>query len=521
MQAGPSLDADRLAATLISSGTLDETSLASLLGPDRHRPTVNRLEVALERSGVMSRRQLLELIRATSGCDVLDVDAAVMAEVLPEQVARATGSLVVSVDPPVVAMVEDLPEHLTRLSAHLGGAVPEVRLMTALQFDELRRAGYSGAAAPSAVEATSVFEIFDQAVEQGASDVHMKVGVAPSLRVDGSTRVLSYAPVTADWLREEIVQLSSEEVWDRLLREHDVDFAFEYGVHRFRLNLGQDRYGPTLVARKLAGTIPSPDDLELPRPVREFIRLDSGLVLVVGATGSGKSTTLAALLAEICRSQDRHVITLEQPIEFILPRARALVSQREFGTSFSSFASGLRQALRQDPDVILVGELRDTETMRAALNAAETGHLVFATVHAYDATSTLARVVNSFPAEEQDQVRAQLSYILKGVVAQKLVPLAHTRGRVAAYEVLLNIPSVAANLRKVDGLNAIGQAMETGVRQGLQTMDMALAQLVSRDLVSFEQAERRSSDPAAFRRLVDQLGGAGPGVQAPPSRAGM
>jgi twitching motility protein PilT len=504
---GPSLTADALRRTLLDTGAIDPGRLDALLGPARHSPTLNQLEVALERSGALSRTQLLELIRAASGRDVLPTQPETLGQVLPERLARATGALVVSTEPLRVAMVEDLPEHIDRVAAQLDTRDFELVLITALQFDELRTSAYVTGVVDARPELTSLFNAFDETIAQGASDLHLKVGCEPTVRVDGATRRLPYRPITATWLRDQVVAISDEDTWRRLSTEYDVDFAYAYGPQRFRINLGMDRSGPTLVARKLSSSIPAPDELGLPRPVREFINLDVGIVLVVGATGSGKSTTLASLLSEMCRTQDRHVITLEQPIEFVLPSGRALVSQREMGSSFSTFAQGLRQSLRQDPDVILVGELRDLDTMRAAFNAAETGHLVFATVHAYDAISTLARVVNSFPADEQDQVRAQLSYVLKGVVAQKLLPLAHSRGRVAAHEVLLNLPSVAANLRKVDGIPAIAQAMETGVRHGMQTMDMSIAQLVSRNLVSFEVGERRSSDPAAFRRMVDQLGG--------------
>lgn len=503
----PSVTPASLQRTLFETGLVDAPRLETLLGPNRHNTTLNQLEVALERSGELSRGQLLELLRAASGRDVLTEVPDTMDTSFPEKVARATGALVVARDPLTVAMVEDTAENLERLTAHLGTREFDIVLITALQFDDMRVSTYITGKADARPELPSLFSAFDEAISQNASDLHLKVGVEPVLRVDGSARRLPYRPVSQAWMREQVTGISSKETWEQLEREFDVDFAYEYGDQRFRINLGMDRYGPTLVARKLSSKIPTPDALGLPGPVRDFVNLDVGIVLVVGATGSGKTTTLASLLADICRTQERHVITLEQPIEFVMPNGRALVSQREMGKSFSSFAQGLRQALRQDPDVILVGELRDIETMRVAFNAAETGHLVFATVHAYDAISTLGRVVNAFPADEQDQVRSQLSYVLKGIVAQKLLPLAHTQGRAGAFEVLLNIPSVSANLRKVDGITSIAQAMETGVRHGMQTMDMSIAQLVASNRVSFEQGEKRCSDPASLRRMVDQLGG--------------
>ena len=504
----PTITVAGLRAALERAAVIEPRDLDALLGPNRHSPTLNQLQLALERSATLSRTQLLELIRAASGSDVLDAAAQPTGR-LPQAVSRATGALVLSDDPLTVAMVEDLPEHLETLSAHLGVAEFDVKLITALQYDELRTSTYVTGKADERTELASLHAALDETVSAGASDLHLKVGVAPIVRVDGATRKLPYRPLDVGWMRENIRTLAGEHRLAQLDSDFDVDFAYSYGTHRFRFNLGMDRRGPTVAARKLASVIPTPDEIDLPQPVRDFVGLDSGIVLVVGSTGSGKSTTLASLLADICLKQDRHVITLEQPIEFILPQGRSLVSQREMGASFTSFSQGLRQALRQDPDVILVGELRDLETMRAALNAAETGHLVFATVHAYDAISTLGRMVNSFPAEEQEHVRAQLSYILKGVVAQKLLPLAHSRGRAAAFEVLLGVPAVASNLRRVDGLSAVRQTMETGARLGMQTMDAAIAQLVSRGAVSFEVGERRSSDPEQFRRTLERLGGSG------------
>jgi twitching motility protein PilT len=509
----PSITVAGLQAALGRAAVIEQRELDSLLGPNRHAPSLNQLQLALERSGVLSRTQLLELIRAASGSDVLDSTVR-PTELLPHPVSRSTGAVVIAEEPLTVAMVEDLPDHLSVIAAHLGTAEFDVVLVTALQYDDLRTSAYVTGQADERGELASLYEALDEATASGASDLHLKVGVPPTVRVDGATRQLPYRPLDTLWLRSQIGDLAGEDALAQLDRDFDVDFAYNYGPHRFRFNLGMDRKGPTVVARKLATVIPTPEDLKLPRPVREFVNLDVGIVLVVGATGSGKSTTLASLLADICISQDRHVITLEQPIEFILPQGRALVSQREMGTNFSSFSQGLRQALRQDPDVILVGELRDLETMRAAFNAAETGHLVLATVHAYDAISTLGRIVNAFPAEEQEQVRAQLSYILKGIVAQKLLPLAHSRGRAAAYEVLLGVPSVASNLRRIDGLPAIRQAMETGSRQGMQTMDAAIAQLVHQGVVTYEAGEKRSSDPEQFRRTLDRLGGTGASAPA-------
>jgi twitching motility protein PilT len=244
------------------------------------------------------------------------------------------------------------------------------------------------------------------------------------------------------------------------------------------------------------------DELALPHSVQNFINLDRGLVLVTGATGSGKSTTLAALLAQICTSQKRHLITLEDPIEFILPQGSSVVHQRELGTSFSSFPEGLRQALRQDPDVVLVGEMRDLSTIRTAITAAETGHLVFGTLHTFDAASTVSRLVAMYPSEEQDQIRSTLSYTLKGIVSQTLLRSISGKGRVAAFEVMVTNFGIANNLRKIDGAVHLRGAIETGSRDGMQTMDMALADLVRRRLITEEEALEKVVDAADFKRRM-------------------
>ena len=247
--------------------------------------------------------------------------------------------------------------------------------------------------------------MFDEAVQREASDIHLSVSVPPTLRVDGSLIYLERAPLTEEWMRQQVVTLFGQESLEEVLTKYNRDGGFSYGPVRFRINVGADMNGLTMAIRRLPSRIPSFDDLGLPLAVRQFCELERGLILVTGPTGSGKSTTLACLLAHIALHQSRHVLTLEDPIEFVLPAKKSIVHQREHKLSFTSFADGLRQSLRQDPDVILVGEARDQETIRAAVTAAETGALVFATLHTYDAASSLGRIVSSYPAEEQEQVR--------------------------------------------------------------------------------------------------------------------
>lgn len=300
-------------------------------------------------------------------------------------------------------------------------------------------------------------------------------------------------------MRSQIMSILGAEALEEVLRTHNRDAGYGYGSVRFRINVGADMHGRTMAIRRLPSRIPSFDDLGLPNSVRRFCDLERGLVLVTGPTGSGKSTTLAAILSHIALNQPRHILTLEDPIEFVLPSRKAVVHQREAKLSFTSFADGLRQSLRQDPDVILVGEARDPETIRAAVTAAETGALVFATLHTYDAAMAVGRIVSAYPEGEQEQVRSQIAGVLKGVVSQTLLP-AVSGGRVGAFEVLVSTPGIVNNLRKVDGLLQLRQLIATGVKQGMQTMEMHLAQLVRRGLVTEAEAEFKARDNEEFHR---------------------
>jgi twitching motility protein PilT len=500
---GPSVTVPLLLDALVSSGAATEAQLVAVLGETRHSIGLNQLEVALVGAGVISASRLLTLKGVVSGLEVYDDPTVPVDPVLEPAVVRRLGAMVLHRQPATVAMVEDLPETIEVLEGMLGTSF-DVWLMTAPQFDEVFRAVYHGDQGVAVDAVRDIFEILDEAVRRRASDIHLTVGEPPAVRVDGNLIRLNRKPLAQDFLRAEMVKLAGEErlqVWDTT---HDVDFAVAYGPTRFRVNLGRDRIGMTVAARKIPTDIPSMQELQLPEAVRKLCSLERGLVLVVGPTGSGKSTTLAAMLADIARSQSRHIITLEDPVEFMIPSSRSVVHQRELHQSFDSFSAGLRQALRQDPDIVFVGEMRDIETIRTALVAAETGHLVLGTLHTFDAASTVARVVSSFPADEQDQVRAQLSYILKGVVAQSLLPLGSGKGRVAAFEVMVTNAAISNNLRKVDGHSQIRQTIETSAKEGMQTMEMALVDLVRRGVVRIEEAEMRAPDREAFHRRLER-----------------
>ncbi|MCP4844902.1 MAG: PilT/PilU family type 4a pilus ATPase [Actinomycetia bacterium] len=401
-------------------------------------------------------------------------------------------------------MVEDLPELRELVAEQLGTWEYTVWAIHAGQFDDLYQRFYAGGEVAEARQLPEdVWAVLDQAVIRNASDIHMSVGEQPAVRIDGSIVRLHTAPLTADWCREEFRRLAGEGRFETLEALNDVDFAITFGAARFRVNLGADRRGFTAALRKIPTKIPQIADLGLPPSLVDYVcGLDRGLVLVTGPTGSGKSTTNAALLAELAARYPKHILTLEDPVEYVLPSGRAMVHQRELGESFDSFDTGLRQALRQDPDVILVGELRDPETMETALHAAETGHLVFGTLHTVDAASTVARLVSSFPSDVQDHVRAQLAYILKAVVSQTLLPLRNAKGRVAAFEIMTSNPAIASNLRKVDGHVQLRQAIETARGEGMQTLEMHLAELVLAGTVAEDVAALKAPNLDDFHRRL-------------------
>jgi twitching motility protein PilT len=504
----PSITPERLLHALIEQGVLEEAAIVGLLGNDRHNLSLNRLEMAVTTNGVISDGRLAALKGMVAGLHaVTNEDAIGILDTLPAAVAKKFGILLVDRPQPTVAMVEDTEINLQAARQAVGGQDIEVWLITAGQFASLWGQVYREKVRSSRnVEVQSITQVLDWAVEEGASDIHLKVNQPPWMRVDGRAVKMQARPLDQPWLERELAVLVGENGVREAMTTFRVDRAFSYGTHRFRLNLGMDRHGLTLVARKLPTIIPSVDDLNLPLAVRRFADLERGLVLVTGPTGSGKSTTLAALLAEVLRSP-RTMITLEDPIEFSFESREGLVYQREFSKHFTSFAEALKAALRQDPDVILVGEMRDLETMRTAVTAAETGHLVFATLHTSSAESTVARLINQFPADEQNQIRAQLTSVLKGVVSQSLIPRKSGKGRVAAFEIMVSNPAVANNLRTVEGMKHLRNTIATGSREGMQTMEMALVDLVVRDVVSVEKAEFIARDVKDFHsRLAESRG---------------
>jgi twitching motility protein PilT len=355
-------------------------------------------------------------------------------------------------------------------------------------------------------------DLLMEVVNRRASDLHLSVGAPPTMRVRGRLSPLEgYERLSTTDTREIVYSILSSDQRQRLETHWQLDFAYSIpGQARFRVNAYYQRGAVGAAFRLIPFDLTSIDSLGLPPAVHDFTRKPRGFVLVTGPTGSGKSTSLAAMIDEINSSREEHILTIEDPIEFLHSHKRCLVNQRELGSDAPTFSDALKAALRQDPDVILVGEMRDLETISTALTAAETGHLVFATLHTQDTAQTIDRIIDVFPPSQQGQVRVQLSVALQGIMTQQLLPTADGSGRVVACEVLVPTPAVR-NLIREGKTHQIYSVLQTGSAQGMQTMDAALVQLVRSGRVSQQLAEERSSAPEELRRL---LGGAGGGLVA-------
>ncbi|MBX5470729.1 MAG: type IV pilus twitching motility protein PilT [Thermoleophilaceae bacterium] len=339
-------------------------------------------------------------------------------------------------------------------------------------------------------------------LEMKASDLHLTAGSPPMVRQRGRLTPLNYPPLTPQETREVVYSILTNEQRKRLETDWQLDFAYAVpGKARFRVNVYFQRAAISAAFRVIPDEMPALGELGLPPVLADFTRKPRGFVLVTGPTGSGKSTTLAAMLDKINSERSEHILTIEDPIEFLHRHKRCIVNQRELGGDAQSFALALKAALRQDPDVILVGEMRDLETISTALTAAETGHLVFATLHTQDTAQTVDRIVDVFPPAQQQQVRVQLSVSLQGIVTQQLLPTADGQGRVVAAEVLVPTPAVR-NLIREGKTHQIYSALQTGGAHGMQTMEAALADLVRQGKITRELAESRSSAPDELRRLM-------------------
>jgi twitching motility protein PilT len=351
----------------------------------------------------------------------------------------------------------------------------------------------------------SIDGLVQEMKDLGASDLHLTVESKPVVRLRGELEPLdAYAPLTSEVTRNLLYSILSTEQQKVLETRRHIDMAYTVpGVGRLRVNVFFQRASLGAAFRMIPTEIRSLAELGLPGHVDAFAEKPRGLVLVTGPTGSGKSTTLAAIIDQINRTRSDHILTIEDPIEFLHHHQRCIVNQREIGFDTPSFAEALRAALRQDPDVILVGEMRDLETISTALTAAETGHLVFATLHTQSAPQTIDRVIDVFPAEQQDQVRIQLAGTLQGVVSQNLVPTSNGLGRVAALEILLPDDAVR-NLIRQGKVEQIYSVIQTGTARGMQTMEQSLADLMLRGLITRDAAFARTTRPDQLEGLLSR-----------------
>ncbi|MFN2469671.1 MAG: type IV pilus twitching motility protein PilT [Gaiellaceae bacterium] len=353
----------------------------------------------------------------------------------------------------------------------------------------------------------NIDQLLEELVNRDGSDLHVTVGSHPVIRVRGSLERLEQFPrLGAEDTLHLLYRIMSTEQQKQLEIKRQLDLSYSIpGLARFRVNVYSQRESLAAAFRVIPMELKTLEELNLPQSLHELSRKPRGLVLVTGPTGSGKSTTLAALIDEINRERADHIITIEDPIEFLHRHKRCIVNQREIGTDAPSFADALRAALRQDPDVVLLGEMRDLETISTALTAAETGHLVFGTLHTQSAPGTIDRVIDVFPAEQQEQIRMQLAGTLQGVVTQSLLPSADGAGRVPALEILLPDDAVR-NLVRQARVEQIYSVMQTGTQRGMQTMEQALADLAIKGVVTKEAALGTSSRPDQLLGLLERAG---------------
>lgn len=344
-------------------------------------------------------------------------------------------------------------------------------------------------------------ELLERTVKEGASDLHLTVGIPPTIRVNGELVHLDYSkitPITTEEFSREILK----EDYEEYLKRGEIDTSYSIaGLGRFRVNIFKQRGSDAISIRVVALKIPNLDELGFPPVLKELTEKQRGLVLVTGPTGSGKSTTLAAMINEINANRAAHIITLEDPVEYLHKHNKSIINQREIGKDSKSYQNALKAVLREDPDVILVGEMRDIETISIAITAAETGHLVFSTLHTIGASKTIDRIIDVFPPHQQQQIKIQLAAVLQGIVSQQLVPKINDNGRIAALEIMIATPAIQ-NLVREGKTHQIESAVQTGGKYGMKTMDMALAELYKKNIISYDNAMTYSIDKEMLGRII-------------------
>jgi len=347
-------------------------------------------------------------------------------------------------------------------------------------------------------------DLFTLMHEKSASDIHITAGAPPMLRLDGELLPTAFEKLSPDMVQTLVFSLMTDSQRQRFEAVSELDFAFGIkGMGRLRMNVYRQRGVLGAAIRSIPSRFKTFDELNLPPVVYDIMKLTKGLLLVTGPTGSGKSTTLASMIDYLNEHRNYHIITVEDPIEYVHNHKKSIVNQREVGSDTETFGAALRHVLRQDPNVILIGEMRDLETISAALNIAETGHLVFATLHTSDAAQTINRIIDVFPPHQQSQIRVQLSFVLQGVLAQQLLPSASGSGRVLASEILM-ANSAVRNLIREQKVEQINTIIQTGGKYGMVTMNQALVDLYKKQKISYQEAVTRSSDPEDLKKLLQK-----------------
>ncbi|MBN2407163.1 MAG: type IV pilus twitching motility protein PilT [Elusimicrobia bacterium] len=345
-------------------------------------------------------------------------------------------------------------------------------------------------------------EILQAAVKYNASDIHIVPGRPPMLRINGQIRSLNTDKLSSDDTQRIIFGALSEKLVDKFKKENELDTSLSAeGIGRFRVNVLEQKDGIGAVLRVIPSKIPTPQDVGLDQILIDLTHTPRGMILVTGPTGSGKSTTLASMVNLINTERKEHILTIEDPIEYVYPKLNCVVTQREIGSHSINFNESLKRAMRQDPDIVLIGEMRDLETIGAALTLSETGHLVFGTLHTTDAAQTVDRIIDVFPPFQQQQVRTQLSVVLRAVICQQLIPKADGQGRVAAREVMIVNPAIS-NLIREGKTHQIYNAIEVGSKVGMKSLDKNLAELVAKKVVTFDAAITKANNPNMLRQMT-------------------
>src|SRR5579884_2629650 len=504
----------RLGEILIERMVLSRAALEELL--DREANDGIPLPKLLLGEGLVSEKDLVAAIGQRAGFPFFDlgVESAspLVASMLPVELCRRLVAMPVEMDSDHLVVVMADPSNRGALAELEQAAGVRVRPAIGVRSEILSALGGPGTeAAPAGARPLEridsdlhVNQLLARVVEMGGSDLHMTVGLPPCARVNGEMLPLDgFEVLTGSEIRRMIFAILTQRQRERFEEELELDTSHSIPhLGRFRVNVFLQRDAVGAVMRVIPSNIVGLERLGLPAAVAAFAELQRGLVLVTGPTGSGKSTTLASLIDIVNSRRAGHIMTVEDPIEFIHTHKRCVVNQREVGEDTRSFAMALKHVLRQDPDVILVGEMRDLETISTAITAAETGHLVFGTLHTQDAPQSVDRVIDVFPAHQQQQIRVQLAAALQGVVTQQLVP-SLDGGRVVAAEVLVATPAVR-NLIREGKTHQIYSSMQAGGKHGMQTMDMSLAALVKAGRVSMAMASERCANEEDLRRLVGE-----------------